>query len=499
MGVIQRQGLKHTIVSYAGVVIGLLSVLFIYPQETELYGLFGLLYGSSMLCVSFFLFGFSIHAVKFFPEFENKKNGHNGFLGFLITGGLLGFLCFLLFLPVIRYFLLDILFAKNESKPLFEAYFYCIIPLVFLLIFNNILLKYISNFHRIVVPTIFDQLLIKISLPILILLFIGGYLTTDLFIKGIIVNYILVFIGLFFYTRYLGELYLKTDFKFIKKPLAKEIKQYSIYGLLNSLGSQVAFRIDTLMVAGMIDIASGGIYAIVNVISDVITKPSKSIISIASPIISKSWKENDMAEIKMIYKKSSIILLIIGWYTFLGIWGSVDDLFNIMPKPEEIRPGKYVIFFLGLAKIIDLATSVNTDIINYSPKFRFNFYSLLILAFLNVILNLIFIPMYGLTGSAFATFCSITIFNLAKLIFIWYQFKMQPFSYATLKILTIAAISWGTIYLVQLDFQPIINILIRSILLTIIYGGMALFFNISPDVNGMVKTGLNKLKGFFLN
>ena len=40
MGVIQRQGLKHTIVSYFGVLIGLFSTIFIYPRVPELYGLF---------------------------------------------------------------------------------------------------------------------------------------------------------------------------------------------------------------------------------------------------------------------------------------------------------------------------------------------------------------------------------------------------------------------------------------------------------------------------
>ncbi len=497
MGIIQRQGLKHTIVSYVGVVIGLFSTLFIYPQVTELYGLFSLLYGSTVLCIAFFLIGFNIHAVKFFPDFQDEKNQHNGFLGFLLSGGIVGFLLFLIFLPVIKYLLIDILFIEDENRALFENYFYYIVPLAFLFIFNTILLKYVSNFHRIVVPNILDQLLIKINLPLLTLLFIGGYLSVNLFVKGVVINYILVFIGLLIYTKFLGELYFKTDFKFITKPLAKEIRSYSIFGLLNSLGSQVAFRIDTIMVAGMIDIASGGIYAITNVISDVISKPAKGIISISAPIISKSWKSNDMEEIKMIYKKSSIILLIIGWYTFLGIWGSVDDLFEIMPKSDEISQGKYVILFLGLAKIIDLGTSVNTEIIGYSSKFRFNFYLLLVLAVLNIILNLFFIPKYGITGSAIATFCSITIYNLAKLIFIKYQFKFHPFSFATFKILLIVAITWLFIYFVPFNFNPFINILLRSILMSILFWGMTLFFNISSDVNNMIKNGLNLATSFF--
>jgi len=496
MGVIQRQGLKHTIVSYAGVVIGLLSVLFIYPREEELYGLYKLIFSSAILCTSFFMLGFNIHAVRSFPVFKNDKNGHNGFLGLLISGGFVGFLLFLILLPFIKYLFLDILFLNSNSRETFETYFYYLIPIVFLFIFNAIFLKYISNFHRVVIPNILDQLLIKINLPILTLLFIGDYFTTKMFVQGVVFNYLIVFIGLIIYTKSLGQLFLKTKFKFVKKPLAKELGENSIFGLLNALGSQVATRIDTLMVAAMVSISAGGVYAIVDVISDVITKPYKGINAIAAPIISKSWNNNDLDEIKKIYQKSSITLLVLGWFIFLGTWLSIDDLFLIMPQSDIMETGKYVIFFLGLARLFDLATSVNSFIIIYSKKFRFNFYAILVLAVLNIIFNLIFIPKYQIVGAAIATFCSLVLFNLAKLIFIWVQFKMQPFTIATLKILMIVGICWGSIYLIPLDFHPIVNILLRSISLTILYGWMVLYFNISPDINNTVQNGLEKIKGF---
>ena len=227
-------------------------------------------------------------------------------------------------------------------------------------------------------------------------------------------------------------------------------------------------------------------------ISDVITKPFKSIEAIASPIISKSWDTNDVAEIKTIYQKSSIILLVVGTYIFLGIWSSIDDLFSLMPNSKEVEGGKYVILFLGLARVFDLATSVNAHIIGYSKKFRFNFYALMTLGVLNIILNLVFIPKYQMVGAAMATFSSIILFNLMKLTFIWVQFKMQPFTLATLKILAIAMFCWGTIYVIPFGFSPFVNILLRSILLTIIFWGATWFSNVSPDVNDIIKKGVKR-------
>lgn len=496
MGVIQRQGLKHTIVSYFGVVIGLFSTILIYPRVPELYGLFKVIIDATMLTVSFFSLGLSTHAVKFFPKFKDLKTGHHGFLGFLLIGSSIGFIFFLVCLPLIRYLFLDILLKESASVDLLTEYFYYLVPMVFLFTFNAIFYKYVSNFNRVVIPNVFE-LFIKITVPVLALLFLGNFINTQFFVIGVILNYVLVLIGFLIYTKSLGQLFFQLNLNFIKAPLRKEIKQFSLFGLLNALGGQLAFKIDTLMVAAMIDITSTGIYAIALVITEVISKPAKGIIAISSPIISASWESNDLEHIKMIYQKSSTVLLIIGWFVFLGIWGSIYDLIEVMPNSEMIKTGVNVILFLGLAKLVDLATSLNTDIIGFSKKYQFNFYALLVLAVLNIIFNLYFIPIYGLVGTAIATFCSLTLFNLVKLIFIWINFKMQPFTVATVKILLLAGLCWAMIYYVPFNFHPIVNILLRSTLLTIVYGGLTLYFAISPDVNGMVRSGLNKLSGFF--
>ena len=115
MGVIQRQGLKHTIVSYFGVLIGLFSTIFIYPRVPELYGLFRVIIDATMLIVSFFSLGLSTHAVKFFPKFKNLKTGHHGFLGFLLIGSSIGFIIFLVCLPLIRFLFLDILHSASRQ------------------------------------------------------------------------------------------------------------------------------------------------------------------------------------------------------------------------------------------------------------------------------------------------------------------------------------------------------------------------------------------------
>lgn len=486
MSVIRKQSIQHTMVNYVGVAIGLLSTIFIYPRATELYGLFQIVFGSSLIVMSVFLLGYNVIAIKFFPRFKNESNGHNGFLLLLLKGGLIGFILFLICFPIVKYLLLDLLFGTNENRDLFDEHFLFIIPIVLFFILNNLFLKYISNFHKIVIPTILDQLLIKIVLPTLVLLYLVEAIDIKWFFIFICINYLIVFLGLVFYTKSLNQLHFKSNKSFVEKSLSKEMRSYSVYGLLNALGNQLAFRIDMLMVAALVSISSGGIYAIVNIIIDVITKPAKAITAIANPIISEKWETNDTNAIEAIYQKSSIVLLVTGLFIFLGIWLSVDDLFSLMPNSEAMRAGKYVIFFLGLAKLFDLATSVNTQIIANSKKYKFNFYALLILAVLNIIFNLLFIPELQMVGAAIATLCSLAILNILKLIYIWTQFKMQPFSSKTIILLVIAGLCFLICFYLPVNFHPLVNILIRSIVLTVLYFGAVYSLKVSDDFNESV-------------
>jgi len=493
MSVIRKQSIRHTLVNYIGVAIGLLSTIFIYPRAMELYGLYQMVFGSSLIVMSIFLLGFNVLAIKFFPRFKDGSNGHNGFLLLLIKGGLAGFILFLVFFPLVRFILLDLLFGHNANRDLFAEHFMFVIPIVLFFIFNTLFLKYISNFHKIVIPTILDQLMIKLVLPVLVLLYLAEMINLKLFFVFVSLNYFLVFLGLVFYTKSLGQLYIKSNKSFIDKPLAKEMKSYSLFGLLNALGNQLAFRIDVLMVGGLVSISAGGVYAIVTVIIDVMTKPAKAIKAISNPIISEKWETNDLKAINGIYQKSSIVLLISGMFIFLGIWLSIDDLFSIMPNSEVIRQGKFVVFFLGISKLFDLATSVNTQIIANSPKFKFNFYSMLILAVLNIIFNLFFIEKFQMVGAAIATLSSLGIFNVLKLIYIWVQFKMQPFTRSTILLLVIAAICFLFCFYLPVNFHPIVNILIRSALLSLLYFAAVYYLKVSKDFNESIEGVLSKV------
>ncbi len=495
MGVIKKEGIKQSVIIYIGVFIGTLNTLYFYPKffDPDHLGLFRFLMDTSLLLYPLISLGVHNLSVRMFPTFKSEENGHNGLFALLIMGVSIGYILFLIGVYFFEPLIVDHL--KSESL-LIQEFWYFIIPLAGLTIFSAICNLYVLNFKKVVLPTIFDDLYIKIGLPAIGILIYFDYLTIIEGVFALVGIYAFRFISFLIYIFWIKEWHWRPNWEMLKPPLIKEMTTYSFYGILGSMGSLAATRIDVFMVALMADknLKDVAIYTIAMFIANIIAVPARAIANIASPIIAESWKQNDIANIKDIYSKSSIVLLTVGLFFFIGIWCSIDDLFSLMPKEEVYSQGKWVIFILGLGKLFDLATGANEQIISYSKYFRFNFYAVLILAVINIIANYIFIPLYQINGAALATATSLVVYNLSKFLYIRYKIKIQPFSWDTLKVLVIG----GVVMLVGLSWPgfniPFLDIILRSTVISILFVSMVLFFNVSQDLNNLFQQILDKMK-----
>lgn len=491
MGVVQRQGFKYSIINFIGVGIGILSTLFIYPNALEIIGLFRSLFDASVLATIIVLLGSPTSAVRFFPKYRDDETSHKGLLSWLLIVYASGFLLFLLFFPFINELMLKFLFhARNK---MFEDFIIYIIPLTFCIGLINLLARYISNFRRIVIPSAFENLTIKITLPLIILMYLQGWINVEGVVIGIVVSYILAAIGTTGYLYKLGHYRLTRPAILYDKEALKEYSKFSWYSLLTGIGSQVAFRIDGLMVASMIQFQASGLYAVSWAVSDVIAKPMRALSAITGPMIAQYIETGNLEEVKSIYRKSSLNMTIIGLGLFLLIWAVLPHIFEIMPNTELMREGEYVVFFLGLAQVWDMMTGVNGEIIMYSRYYRFNLYLTLLLAVTNIIANLFLIDQFGITGAAMATCFSFFLFNLAKLVFVKIKFGFQPFSS---KLIPVVAFSIASLLISRWlpDTESSwINLFYKGAVFSALYGFAIWRFRISPDINDWLEKSYKKI------
>lgn len=469
MGIIKRQGIKTSIISYLAVLIGAISVLFIYPLNDEAYGLAQYIFSTAMLFVPFATLGIISLTVKFYPSFQTEDRKNHGFLTLLLLGLSLAILTFF----IVFYFLKEQfykLFYKLElNVDLIMSYQDEILITTIFLSFTLLLQAYAQNFKRIVIPQIINGFLFKITLPILVLATVYSGLKLEEYAWCIVYFFAFVLIAMTIYIAQQKQLVFSWDRSFLIKTRLKSMSVYSLFGALNLFGAFLAFRIDSIMIATMVSLSSNGVYNKILFIAAIIDIPLKAINQISAPIISDHSEKNKIHEIADLYHRSATTLFCLGVLIFLLIWFNLDDVFGIAVNPSAFENGKQIFLFLAIGKLVDLSMSINSLVIIYSKYFRYNIVFLLLLGVSNLILNYYLIGEFSVLGAAIATCISLVLYNLIKYIFIWKKLNIQPYTWDIVKILASGAAVFAVLSFIPDSTSHIANMIINSFVIISLY------------------------------
>ena len=422
MSVVARQGFKYSIIGYLGFLLGTFSAIFVFPHDMEFYGKLRYVLPTAEMLLPVVVFGLSFSNVKFYTQ-SRAEGKHQNFLSLSLVGILVNFSIFL-----IGYFAVNLLFPKLQETEMWQMK-RLILPLILVLAFSAVFNKYLSNFKRIAIPNIFENLLPKLAnLGAFCLFFFLGFPE-----KAAYLFFILMFIlGLFGYIYYTNRLEkLKPDFStdYIKKDnLWKEVLNYSFYGFLGNIGNFIAVRIDSVMIGEFLGFEPNGVYNTLYSIISLITVPAMGLYSITAPIINKHLAEKNFEELDRMHKKSSLVLFFLGFVLLSCVLVGFPYLTHFIKNGELLRQSEPVIWVLGFAMLFDLATGFNGHIISLSKYYRFNIVVMLFLAVTTVTLNLYFLNSTNLElfGVAIATAISLTLFNIAKIVFNYIKFGVFP-------------------------------------------------------------------------
>jgi O-antigen/teichoic acid export membrane protein len=299
--------------------------------------------------------------------------------------------------------------------------------------------------------------------------------------------YLAVMLVMFYYAMKVKKIVFSLKFP----TNSKSIFTYSIFIILSGSIANMLLDIDKNMIAKYINIDNIAYYSVAIFIATVISVPSRAMHQITYPITAKLMTEGKHEELNDLYKKTSITLQIVGGLVFIGIVVNINQLYLLLPK--SYSGGVFVVFTIGLSKYFDLILGNNNAIIFNSKYYKAVLFLGLLLAFLAISLNMIFIPIYGIDGAAFATLISITLYSLAKLLFVVFKMKLYPFSIATLVSFAISAACFFAFYFWEFSFYPIINIILKSILVALIYVFLSYKLKVSVDVNEVIAKSFKRI------
>lgn len=498
MSTIRRQSIISSFIVYFGFALGFFNT-YLFTREggfaKEIYGLTGIFIAIANIIFAIAGLGMPSYLVKFFPYYKShlpdKKNDQ---LAWALLAPCFGFLLVL----IAGIFFKDILVNKvfNNSPELLQ-YYYWVFPFGFGYTIFMVLEAYAWQHKKSVLSNFLKEVLFRFLVTVLIVLTTWHFIKTiDAFVVLYSFTYLAVVAYLLFHFYKNNQLHLSFRFSHVSRRFYKKILTLVSFVWAGGLVFNLANVFDSIIIAAILPngMAALAPFLLAQNITSLIQAPQRAVISASVGPLSQAWKEKDYRKINLIYHRSSINQLIFASAMFCLIWLNFEDGIHTFHLQQDYLAAKWAFFFMGLTKVIDLGTGVNSQIIGTSTFWRFEFVSGLVLLALMLPLNWLLTQRMGILGPAVSNIISFSIYNLIRYVFLWKKFKMQPFTSKTVLALLLAAVCYYICFVLFNPYQGLQWMVLRSGLFSVLFLAGMFLLKLSPDVQPVLATVKKRLK-----
>jgi O-antigen/teichoic acid export membrane protein len=492
MGIVQKQTLRGTVWSYLGAILGFVNMALLSPKifTSGEIGVLQVLVSFATIMAQFSSLGFTNVINRLFPYFRDIKEKHNGFLALALSITLIGFILALVFL---KFYTPHFVENNIDRSPLISNYAFYLPSLLLITLLFNLFDNYNKVLYDAVLGTFLREFLFRFLNLGLIVLFWLHLINYDDFVFGYVICLSVPLFIIFIKLVQRGEIHLKLKLSFLTPELKKEILFLSFFGALTGFSAFVLTTLDKLFINKYLGESQVGIYTIASYFAVLIMLPSKSISKIAVPFLAESWKKDDLKTIEDIYVRSSINQFAIGLLIFIGIIVNLGNVFRILPAEYTASTG--VIIFLSLGNLVNVSSGISGTIIGTSTLYRYQTWLMFILIVSFIISSIIFIPLFGISGAAFAGMLSNIIFNTLGVIIIGRKYKLWPYNLLHLKMILVALVVMAAGYFIP-QMSKYIDIIVRSGIVTILFVAGLYFWKLSGDMNRIIDSAFISIKKY---
>lgn len=484
MGIVQRQGLRNTLISYVGLGIGFVNTTLVLPRllAPAQLGLTQLLVSLATMGALVSALGFTNTTLRYFPYFRDKEAGHSGFLPLLLglPLALFGVVAAGLWLGrplVLRWYAHD--------AALLRPHYAVMLALALCILLYNLLEAYTKSLFHTSFSSFLTDVLQRLLIVGAAVLYGAGYLSFGGFVLAYMGSYAAIAALLLAYLGAIGELHLRPTRAVLRVRPVGELLRFGSFALLGNISGTVLVTIDSLML-GAHSFAEAGIYAIALNISTALAVPFRALYKTAYPLIAEYWKEGAPAKMLDFYQRTTRLTTALGAYLALGIGLNLPFIYGLIHKPAYAA-GTLAVLLLLAGRLTDGITGVNGLIVVTSPRYRYDLLFNAGLASLIIGLNYLLIPRYGLTGAALSNALALIGINLARTWFVWRSFGWQPFDRRILYILLLAGGAGAVAWALPTPANLWLTLLLRGGVLTVLYGVGLLLTGWVPEVAALAR------------
>ncbi|MBM4055024.1 MAG: flippase [Planctomycetes bacterium] len=169
-----------------------------------------------------------------------------------------------------------------------------------------------------------------------------------------------------------------------------------------------------------------GIYNIAFKLSTLTSIPLFAFNSIAAPKFAQFYGNGD---IKSLAKLAQQVTKLIFWITTpVLVMFFVFPSFFLKIFGEEFQLGKNALIMMTAGQLVNTMTGPVAYILNMTGKQKIFRNIMFFVAIVNITLNLVFIPKYGINGTAFSNMVSVMLLNILLFVAVRYYYHFYTFS-----------------------------------------------------------------------
>ena len=262
------------------------------------------------------------------------------------------------------------------------------------------------------------------------------------------------------------------DLKLVRFGLShlKNLAGFSFWIFLASSGSLVFSYADTILIGFFMNPAEVGIYRTALQLTSIATFTTLAFQTVLYPKISNWGIQRQVTEIENSLARAWTYSLFLAIPTCIGGWILGEDLLYFLYGASFVE-GKSALFFLLIVQVVNVFTNLGTMSLNALNRPKHAFLVIFIACITNILLDIVLIPVLGITGAAVATLIAMT-FNAVGALVLLSRVISVKVEYKPIKNILYSAGLMGIFLLLIHFFLPITHIVV---LLTVVVVGAGIY------------------------
>lgn len=446
------------------------------------YGLYTLALSAATLCTGFALLGMDAALVRYVAIAVGRRD-ETALWGTLQLGvgiSLLVSTAISIGLFALAYPVAELVFREPALAPLLQIAS-AIVPLLTLV---EVLSSASRGFKRME----YSALAQFIAQPIVRLV-----LTLTLALLGLSATAAVVIYGLAAGAAALILLFFLNRQFSLRRPLrearrdTRSILGFSLPFWLSSMITTFQGNVQTLLVGALSSVAGAGIFAMADQLNSLGNLFSSSINISARPVIAELHDRGDREQLGHIYRTAAKWALTVNLPVFLTLVAFPAPILSIFG--EDFTQGATAMALLACANLVNVGTGMGGIILDMAGYTRLKLVNSVARLVLHLSLDLLLIPRWGILGAAVTVLVAESAINLARMIEVYYLFRLLPYERGFLKPIAAAAAALASALAVSQWLVPTTDLISTTAAvatLLVVYGGMILLMGLSPLERAMI-------------